>query len=66
MAGYHVTAKYVDLGEQDLPNFPDITDRSNLFRLLDNMFRPPSVKVKQTDADFILNDRGQHLNLPVN
>ncbi|KAG5877588.1 hypothetical protein JTB14_027190 [Gonioctena quinquepunctata] len=89
--GYHVTAKYIGAGEQDLLDFPDIewysehvrksqyllqivkcrnTDccrpRSGLFRLLDNRFLPPPVKVKQTVDDLVLDEGGQFLNLPVN
>lgn len=40
--------------------------RSGLFRLLDNRFLPPPVKVKQTVDDLVLDDGGQFLNLPVN
>ncbi|CAH2005675.1 unnamed protein product [Acanthoscelides obtectus] len=40
--------------------------RSGLFRLLDNIFLPPPVKVKQTDGDLALDEGGQFLNLPVN
>ncbi|KAG5871558.1 hypothetical protein JTB14_012825 [Gonioctena quinquepunctata] len=88
--GYHVTAKCIGTGEQDL-NFPDIKwysehvresqyllqivkcrnteccrPRSGLFRLLDNRFLPPPVKVKQTVDDLVLDEVGQFLNLPVN
>ncbi|KAG5889612.1 hypothetical protein JTB14_024033 [Gonioctena quinquepunctata] len=90
--GYHVTAKYIGAGEQDLLDFPDIKwysehvresqyllqivkcsrnteccrPRSGLFRLLDNRFLPPPVKVKQTVDDLVLDEGGQFLNLPVN
>ncbi|KAG5889651.1 hypothetical protein JTB14_028929 [Gonioctena quinquepunctata] len=89
--GYHVTAKYIGTGEQDLLDFPDIKwysehvresqyllqivkcrnteccrPRSGLFRLLDNRFLPPPVKVKQTIDDLILDEGGQFLNLLVN
>ncbi|CAH2006924.1 unnamed protein product [Acanthoscelides obtectus] len=37
-----------------------------LFRLLDNRFLPPPVKVKQTVDDLVLDEEGQFLNLPVN
>ncbi|CAH1991584.1 unnamed protein product [Acanthoscelides obtectus] len=40
--------------------------RSGLFRLLDNRFLPPPVKVKQTVDDLVLDEGGQFLNLPVN
>ncbi|KAG5862642.1 hypothetical protein JTB14_012265 [Gonioctena quinquepunctata] len=86
---YHVTAKYIGAGEQDLLDFPDIKwysehvresqyllqivkcrnteccrPRSGLFRLLDNRFLPPPVKVKQTVDDLVLDEGGQFLNLP--
>ncbi|CAH0547066.1 unnamed protein product [Brassicogethes aeneus] len=89
--GYNVTAKYVEAGEQDVPEFPDIKwyskhvrksqyllqivkykntecclPRSGLFRLLDNRFLPPPVKVKQTVDDLVLDEEGQFLDLPVN
>ncbi|CAH1966862.1 unnamed protein product [Acanthoscelides obtectus] len=40
--------------------------RSGLFRLLDNMFLSPPVKVKQTVDDLVLDEGGHILNLPVN
>ena len=40
--------------------------RSGLFRLLDNRFLPPPVKVKQTVDDLVLDEGGQFLDLPVN
>ncbi|CAH1967775.1 unnamed protein product [Acanthoscelides obtectus] len=40
--------------------------RSGLFRLLDNMFLPPPIKVKQTVDDLVLDEGGQFLNLPDN
>ncbi|CAH1989265.1 unnamed protein product [Acanthoscelides obtectus] len=40
--------------------------RSGLFRLLDNRFLPPPVKVKQTVDDLVLDEAGQFVNLPVN
>ena len=89
--GYHVIAKYIGAGEQDLPDLPDIKwysehvresqyllqivkcknikccrPRSGLFKLLDNRFLPPPVKVKQTSDDLVLDDLGQFVNLPVN
>ncbi|KAG5888931.1 hypothetical protein JTB14_006299 [Gonioctena quinquepunctata] len=89
--GYHVTAKYIGAGEQDLLDFPDIKwysehvresqyllqivkcrntecwrPRSGRFRLLDNSFLPPPVKVKQTVDDLVLDEGGEFLNLPVN
>lgn len=39
--------------------------RSGLFRLLNNRFLPPPVKVKQTVDDLILDDGGQFLSLPL-
>ncbi|CAH1998495.1 unnamed protein product [Acanthoscelides obtectus] len=40
--------------------------KSGLFRLLDNRFLPPPVKVKQTVDDLSLDEGGHFLNLPVN
>ncbi|GBP53742.1 Probable ATP-dependent RNA helicase DDX27 [Eumeta japonica] len=56
--GYNVTPKYVG-AECCRP-------RSGLFRLLDNRFLPPPVKVKQTIDDLVLDEGGQFLDLPVN
>lgn len=40
--------------------------RSGLFRLLNNRFLPPPVKVKQTVDDLDLDEGAHFLNLPVN
>ncbi|CAH1109923.1 unnamed protein product [Psylliodes chrysocephalus] len=40
--------------------------RSGLFRLLDNRFFPPPVKVKQTVDDLVLDEEEKFIDLPVN
>ncbi|CAH2007066.1 unnamed protein product [Acanthoscelides obtectus] len=60
------TALYADDAEEDLGRLECCRPRSGLFRLLDNRFLPPPVKVKGTLDDLVLDEGGQFLNLPVN